>query len=161
MSNLRVHIASHDTVSAVCAAMNPTHLILIVDHGDSFSIPEVANRLVLSFNDYENGEPHGPDPQHAEAVLGFVATLRQPSDLVVACTYGQSRSAAIALAVSVRRCNPETELFLDIERAYSDLKGHISPNTQLLNHLMNFMRNGERAKLRIVAQHFLKHWSGR
>jgi len=64
-----VHIASHETLAAVCAAARPTHLIVVRDRGDAGpALPEAPSIITLSFNDFEGPEPTGPTYFHAESV---------------------------------------------------------------------------------------------
>lgn len=144
-----------------------SHIIVIHDIGDD--PPEIeegrAKILKLAFNDYGFGHPQGPQAAHVEKILSFefLFGLQSPSNLLVTCTYGQSRSAAVALGVTSAysglialgtdewiHVNPKFSL-IDI---YRHLEGKIGPNWQLIDHFANWLGHPRAVALKAAAKHF-------
>lgn len=130
LGSYAAHITHHDNVLELCRAVKPTHCLVIHDSGDKWEWPSdiaVPNLMTLAFSDFENDVPGAPTQSHADQILQFASDCWMPLDFVVACTYGQSRSAAAALAVTARRNSPWLH--------YQALKGRICPNMRLVNLL--------------------------
>lgn len=82
-----------------------------------------------------------------------IAHWHDPSNLLVSCVYGQSRSAAVALAVTCIMAEREDE---PIE-IYQEYEARISPNKCLVNLFRKRIDPCSGTLLMLVAQHFNDH----
>ncbi len=162
-----VNICSHLELPVKARLKWLSHVIVIHDVGDT--PPQFDENglkvLKLAFNDYSMGHPQGPQAHHVAEILNsdFQFGLKSPRDLLVSCTYGQSRSAAVALGVTCLYSSMyalgggewlEIEPRRSLIDIYRHLEGVICPNWQLIEHFANKLGHPNPLALRAAAKHF-------
>lgn len=132
-----VVICSKGEVETCSQEEHVTHVISIQGHGKCpLTFQSSLKVLHLTFDDLE-GDSRGPQEHHIQKIWDFIAELNLPENLVVHCTFGQSRSAAVGILVNAFFAVDSRQLI----ESMLTFKGRICPNWQVLEQAFAVVDN--------------------
>lgn len=144
---MRITIADRETAEALAPTIKRGTLTVISITDPRAPLPEFPGAMVARFQflDLESGSGEGPT-QEIAAQLALAIRSLKTERVIIHCEYGQSRSAAVAMAAKFWH---QCEL---------DFKGDIYPNTRLarlLDDELGFDGGLTKAAVMINSRHAL------
>lgn len=146
MIPFEVRVFGRNTGAALIQNGWPSHIISIVDTGQSHLVPLVSrNHLRMEFDDVEDqreDEFVAPAEEHVLAALTHAADLKAGDRLLVHCNMGVSRSPAIAIGILMQHGASYASAYDQIAALAAAQQRPMRPNRMILSLLDEHFQTG-------------------